>query len=94
MDQTRLEEPLEAFCAERIPAPVEAAPVAFDVFGVGVERPVGRGVGDILEEGGVRMGLGVPPELICGLVADGVGEEELAWGGVDALVVAGQGAGW
>ena len=39
------------------------------------------------------MGLGVPPKLVRGLVADGVGQEERARGRVDALVVPGQRAG-
>ncbi len=71
-----LDELVEALRAQRVPALVEAALVLRDVLVVRVQRPVRRGVGDVVEErrpGGLAL---VLLDVGDGLVADRVGVEE------------------
>ena len=55
MQDAVIDQPLSSRCfAQRVPAGVEAALVLGDVLVVRVQRPVRRGVGDVLEERRVR----------------------------------------
>ena len=58
MDDAVVDQPLQPLLAQFVPAGVEPALVFGDVFVVGMQRPVRRGVGDILEER--RVGAGLP----------------------------------
>ena len=92
LEQARGDELVEPRLAKRVPAGVEPALVLRDVLLVGMQRPVRRGVGDVLEERLVRPLLGVALDVLDRLVADRVGVEE-AFGMrlvLDVLVAAGQ----
>ena len=54
---------------------------------MGVQGPVGGGVGHVLEERPVGLLFHVAADLAGGLVTDGVGEEKGSCRRIDALVV-------
>ena len=57
MDDAVVDQPLQPLLAQRVPARVEPALVLGDVLVMRMQRPVRRGVGDILEERLVGVGL-------------------------------------
>ena len=50
MDDAVLDQPLQALLAQLVPAGIEAALVFCDVLVMRMQRPVRRGIGDVLEE--------------------------------------------
>ena len=76
MDDAVVDQTLQPLLAKRVPAGIEASLVFCDVFVMGMQWPVRRGVGDVLEERRVRVFLFVLPDIGGRLIADRVGIEE------------------
>ena len=94
VDDPHVDQARKSRLAKLVPSRVEASLVPGDVLLVRVQRPVRRGVGDVLKERRVGVAGLVRTNLACGLVADGVGVEEILVAFrlvVDVLVSAGQG---
>ena len=84
--------PLQALLPQPVPAGREPAPVTLDVLRMGMERPMRRCVGGVEEKRGVGSAIAVFADVVGGLVADRVGEEEILGQArhVDGVVVLGQ----
>ena len=93
MDDAVVDQALEPLLAQCVPAGVEPALVFGDVLVMGMQRPVRRGVGDILKERRIGIGLLVLADIGDRLIADRIGIEErrIVLGLVlDIVVAAGQ----
>jgi hypothetical protein len=91
VDDAEFDHAAVTFLAEGVPAVFVAGLVAVDVFFEGVHGPVGRGEGDVAEEG--FAGGGGFFDVADGVGADGVGVVEVLALGFDEVVVAGEGSG-
>src|SRR3954470_11286068 len=76
MDDAVVDQALQPLLAKPVPAGIEAPLVFCDVFIMGMQRPVRRGVGDVMEERRTGVLLFVLPDIGGRLVADRVGIEE------------------
>src|SRR4051812_1074404 len=76
MDDAVIDQTPQPLLAKRVPAGVEAPLVFCDVFIMGMQRPVRRGVSDVLEESRAGTLLFVLPDIGGRLIADRVGIKE------------------
>src|SRR3954451_23478171 len=76
MDDAVVDQALQPLLAKPVPAGIEAPLVFCDVFIMGMQRPVRRGVGDVLEERRAGVLLFVLPDIGGRLIADRVGIKE------------------
>ena len=84
--------PLQALFPQPVPAGRESAPVPLDVLGMGMQWPMRRRVGGVEEERCVGSVYSVFADVVGGMVADRVGEEEILGQtlDVDGIVVPSQ----